>query len=141
MGKSNKNLEKESKSGEVTKLKKHIRHLENEITKLKSQLRTYDKVFSKQVTFIKEKSRGLSLEDLITGANDKLNLEQIKEEKVTKYEDLKKKWECHTCKIGVMKLIIIPHGITSAYFRKCSNPRCANRTEAKVYTEEVDKGV
>ena len=132
---------KEPKDGEITKLKKHIRHLEKENSLLKSQLRTYDRVFSKNVTFLKEKTRGLSLEDLIIGANAELNLEAIKNEKVNNYEDLQKKWKCYECEVGVMKLIIIPRADSNAYFRKCSNRDCSHRTEAKVYTEEVDKGV
>ncbi len=141
MGKSNRDCNKEEKSGEVGKLKKHIRHLENEITKLKSQLRTYDRVFSKNVTFLKEKTRGLSLEDLIIGANNELNLEAIKEEKVNSFADLQKKWQCFECSVGVMKLIIIPRGDGNTYFRQCSNPKCRHRTSIKEYTEDVDKGV
>ena len=137
MGKSN----KEAKDGEVGKLKKHIRHLVKENNLLKSQLRTYDRVFSKNVTFLKEKTRGLSLEDLIIGANNELNLEAIKNEKVNTYEDLQRKWKCFSCEVGLMKMIIIPRGDTNAYFRKCTNPKCGHRTEAKEYTEEVDKGV
>lgn len=140
MGK-HRELNSESKDGEVGKLKKHIRHLENEITKLKSELRTYDRVFNRNITFLKEKTRGLSLEDLITGANAELNLQQIKDEKVNNYEDMQRKWKCFSCEVGVMKLVIIPHGEDNAYFRKCSNKTCDHRTEAKIYTEEVDKGI
>ena len=140
MGKS-KDIIKEPKSGEIAKLKKHIRHLENEITKLKSELRTYDKVFNKNITFLKEKTNNLSLEDLIKGANDELNLQQIKQVKNHTFEDLKRKWMCHKCNIGVMKMVIVPFGEGSAYFRKCNHNGCTNRTETKTYTEEVDKGI
>lgn len=131
---------KEEKSGEVGKLKKHIRHLENEISQLKSQLRTYDRVFSKNVTFLKEKSRGLSLEDLIIGANAELSLQEIKEERIHNFEDLKDKWQCFECKVGVLKMIIVPRGDGNSYFRQCSNPKCRHRTPVKEYTEDVDKG-
>lgn len=141
MVKSKRDCNKEEKSGEVAKLKKHIRHQDKEIALLKSQLKTYERVFNKNVTFLKEKTRGLSLEDLITGANAELNLEAIKEEKVNSFQDLQKKWQCYQCTVGVLKMIIIPRGNTNAYFRKCSNPKCGYRTEAKEYTEEVDKGV
>lgn len=137
MGKS----EKEPKDGEVSKLKKHIRHLEKENSQLKSQLRTYDRVFTKNVTFLKEKTRGLSLEDLIIGANAELNLEQIKEEKVNSFQDLQKKWQCFQCEVGILKMVIIPRGDGNSYFRQCSNPKCRHRTDMKEYTEAVDKGV
>lgn len=136
MGKSNRPTEE--KDGEVGKLKRHIHHLEKENKKLKSELRTYERVFSKNITFLKEKTRGLSLEDLIAGANAELNAQQITEEKVQKFEDLQRKWQCYKCSEGVMKLIVIPHGGGSKYFRLCSNPKCKNRTDVKEYTDEVE---
>lgn len=137
MGKSN----KEPKDGEITKLKKHIRHLEKENSMLKSQLRTYDKALAKNVTFLKERTNDLTLEDLIKGANAELNLQQIKKTSFDNFDAMKKKWCCHLCSVGIMKFISFPKGETDYYFRKCSNPRCSNRTELKELTEDVDKGV
>lgn len=130
--------EKEEKDGETAKLKRHIRHLEKENARIKSELRTYERVFHKNITFLKERTKGLSLEELIKGAQEELNLQEIKEEKSQKFEDMQKKWKCFKCDEGVMKLIIIPHGGGSNYFRLCSNPKCKNRTEVKEYTEEVE---
>lgn len=142
MSKGNRNYDTEEKDGRLASLKKRIHHLENENKKLKSELRTYDRVFNKNITFLKEKTRGLSLEDLIQGAQEELNLEQIKSTKVHKYEDMEAKWKCFQCSVGVLKMIIIPRGDNgNSYFRRCSNPKCAHRTELKEYTEEVDKGV
>lgn len=141
MGKSNKTCEKEEKSGEVGKLKKHIRHLENEITKLKSELRSYDKALSKNIMFLKERTKDLTLEDLIKGANAELNLQQIKKASFDNFDTMKKKWCCHLCSVGIMKFISFPKGETDYYFRKCSNPRCSNRTELKELVDGVDKGV
>ena len=141
MGKSNRDCTKEEKSGEVGKLKKHIRHLENEITQLKSQLRTYDRVFSRQVTFLKQQTRGLSLEDLIIGANAELNLQEIKDEQINNYAEIQRKWLCFQCNTGILKMVIIPRGDGNSYFRQCSNTKCKHRTPLKEYTEEVDKGV
>ena len=110
--------------------------------KLKSELRTYDKAFNKNIVFLKEKTNDVCLEDLIKGANAELALKDIKANVIHKFEDLKKKWQCHVCTEGLMKLIIIPNGLGgSRYYRNCSNPKCLNRTEVKEYTEEVDKGV
>jgi len=142
MSKGNQNFDKEEKSGEVARLKKRIHHLEKENTKLKSELRTYSRAFEKNITFLREKTNDVSLEDLIKGANAELALKDIKKEVIHKFEDLKKKWQCHICEEGIMKLIIIPNGLGgSRYFRNCSNPKCSNRTNVKEYTEEVDKGV
>jgi ribosomal protein S20 len=135
----NKDYHKEEKDGEVAKLKRHIRHLEKENTRIKSELRTYEKAFFKNITFLKEKTKNLSLEDLLKGAEEELNLQQIKEEKVQDFAQMQKKWACYTCEVGVMKLIIVPSiGGGSRYFRKCSNPKCKHRTDVKEYTEEVE---
>ena len=141
MGKSNKHCEKEEKDGNTAKLKRHIHHLEKENKKLKSELRTYERVFAKNITFLKEKTRGLSLEDLISGANAELNAQQITEQKVQNFEDMQKKWKCFQCEEGLLKMIIIPRGDGNSYFRQCNNLKCKHRTELKEYTEEVDKGV
>jgi hypothetical protein len=130
-----------SKDGQTAKLKRRIHHLEKENKQLKSELRSYEKALSKNITFIKEKSRGLSLEDLIAGANADLNLQQITDEKIDLFKDLKKKWECNVCNTGIMKFIVIPRGNDNYYFRKCSVPNCKNRTEAKILTDNVDRGV
>jgi len=135
----NKDYKKEQKDGEIGKLKKHIRHQDKEIARLKSELRTYEKAFNKNITFLKERTRTLSLDDLLKGAQEELNLQQIKEETVHKFEDLQKKWKCFECDGGIMKLIIVPSiGGGSRYFRRCSNPKCKNRTDVKEYTEEVE---
>lgn len=131
----------DEKSGQVATLKRRVHHLEKEIKQLKSELRTYEKALSKNVTFLREKTRGLSLEDLIAGANAELNLQEIKDQKVDKFEDMKKKWACDQCSVGILKFISIPKGEETYYFRRCSNPKCHHRTEAKLLTETVDKGI
>lgn len=142
MGKSNRNCDKDTaKDGEVGRLKRHIHHLEKENKKLKSELRSYEKALSKNITFLKEKTSDLSLEDLITGANNELNLQQIKKASFDEFSVMKRKWACYKCEIGIMKFIVIPRGDANHYFRKCSNPRCDNRTELKELTDDVDKGI
>lgn len=135
----NKDYKKESKDGEVAKLKKHIRHQDKEIAKLKSQIKTYDRAFNKNITFLKEKTSTLSLDELLKGAEEELNLVQIKEDKVQNFEEMQRKWQCFECLHGVLKLIIVPSiGGGSRYFRRCNNPKCSHRTEVKEYTEEVE---
>lgn len=142
MGKSKHNdYSHEPKDGEKAKLKRHIHHLEKEIKRLKSELRTYEKALATNVVFLKEKTKNLTLEELIQGAQEELNLQQIKEVKIDKFEEMKQKWACFECNVGIMKFISFPKGPEIYYFRKCSNPRCNHRTEGKLLTEEVDKGV
>ena len=132
---------KEPKDGEVAKLKKHIRHQDKEIARLKSELRSYEKALSKNIMFLKERTNDLTLEDLVKGANDELNLQQIKKATFDNFDAMKKKWCCYKCELGIMKFITIPRGETIHYLRKCSNPKCDNRTELKELTDDVDKGI
>lgn len=126
----------EEKDATTKKYKDHIRKLENEITKLKSQLRTYDRAFTKNVMFLKEKTNDLTVEDLIAGAEKELTLKVIKDEKKDKFAEMERKWKCFQCNEGIMKLIIVPGIETNRYFRKCS--MCVHRTEVKEYTEDVE---
>lgn len=136
MGKSfnHKEPKKEAKDGEVQKLKRLVRRLEQENRHLKSQLRTYERAYEKTVVFLQQKTTDFDLEELIDGANKELNLREIKEERKIKFEDMKAKWKCFKCE-GVMRLIIIPQ---NRYFRKCS--LCDNRTDTKEY-EELPEGI
>jgi predicted nucleic acid-binding Zn-ribbon protein len=137
LGKSNRQLyDREEKSGEVKKLKAHIRKLEHEISRLKSELKTYDRAFQKNLVFLKEKTKELTLEDLLKGAEQELSLKQIKNDKTDRFAELERKWKCFQCQEGILRLIIVPGGETNRYFRKCS--MCEHRTDVKEYTEEVE---
>lgn len=128
--------DKEEKSGEVKKLKAHIRKLEHEISRLKSELKTYDRAFQKNLVFLKEKTDELTVEELIKGAEQELSLKQIKDDKKDRFAELERKWKCFQCHEGILRLIIVPGAETNRYFRKCS--MCENRTGVKEYTEEVE---
>lgn len=136
MGKKSKDYPSEEKSSEVKKLKAHIRHQDKEITRLKSELRTYEKAFKKNIVFLKEKTKELSVEELVKGAEEELNLKEIKENKKNLFEELQRKWKCFQCNEGVLRLIIVPGGESNRYFRRCSI--CEYRTPVKVYTESVE---
>lgn len=134
MGKSkHREYNKEAKDAETGKLKRHIAHLEKENKRLKSQLRTYEAAFNKNIRFLKGKTDDLSLEELIKGAQEELTVNEIREDRKYRFEDLKEKWKCFQCNEGVLRLIIIPG---NRYFRKCSI--CDHRTNAQEYTEEVE---
>lgn len=135
MGKS-KDYIKEEKDAETRKHKAHVRKLEAEISKLKSQLRTYDRAFQKNVVFLKEKTSDLTVEELIKGAETELSLKEIKDDKNDRFSELQRKWACHKCNEGILRLIITPGGETNRYFRKCS--MCPHRTAVKEYTENVE---
>lgn len=131
-----KDFKKEPKDGEIKKLKAHIRHQDKEIARLKSELRTYDRAFQKNLVFLKEKTIDLSVEDLIKGAEEELTLKQIKDDKKDRFSEIQRKWKCHKCEDGILRLIIVPGIETNRYFRKCS--MCSHRTKVQEYTENVE---
>lgn len=131
-----KDYKKEPRDGEIKKLKAHIRHQDKEIARLKSELRTTEKAFQRNIVFLKEKTNELSMEELISGAEQELSLKQIKNDKTDRFSELERKWKCFDCHEGILRLVIIPGGENNRYFRKCS--MCTKRTEVKTYTEEVE---
>lgn len=62
--------------------------------------------------------------------------EEIQVSKKEERSELLKRWKCHCCEFGIMKLIIIPRPDGPRYLRKCTE--CDNRTRLKKYTEDVE---
>lgn len=70
---------------------------------------------------------------------DLLEQQATEESQVSRKEEkeiLLKKWKCHKCEFGLMKLMIIPRPDGPRYLRKCTE--CDNRTRLKKYTEDVE---
>lgn len=130
---------KESKDGEVEKLKNANRRLKNDIIKLKSENETYRIAFEKNIQFLKGKVKDISLEELVAGAKKDQPLEKIEQVKEETYQEHKAKWKCFQCNEGVMKITVISRQDGKFYFRKCNQPKCSNRTELKPFTEDVEQ--
>lgn len=67
------------------------------------------------------------------------NIKKIKErrKKLQKKKVKRKKWECHECSSGVLQITLFTKADNCKYyFRKCSNPKCGNRTKPKKYIEK-----
>lgn len=133
---NNKDYYKEPKDGNEKRLKGQIKRLEHEVNRLKSELRTLEVALGKNVMFLKTKTKQYTVEELIQGAQDEMNLEQIEEAKDKTFSPTVERWRCHKCEEGLMKLIIVPG---NRYFRKCGS--CPNRTEIQELHDEVDPGV
>lgn len=68
---------------------------------------------------------------------DLLNSETFKKKSAPAIqEELEKKWACHQCEEGVMRLIILHRAGEPYYTRKCDS--CSNKTKMKRYTEGVE---
>ena len=126
-----------AKDGEVTRLRKVIKRLQGEKQKLISQISTLTHAFDKNVKFLKGVTRDFTVNELISSAKKELCLKNIMLEKET-LPSLEEKWKCHTCNVGVMKLLIFTVKDTTSYFRKCSNQKCTNRTKPQTYTDDVE---
>lgn len=130
----------ESKDGEINRLKKAIKRLQREKQQLISEVRTIEAAFDKNVKFLRGMTKDHTIEELIKAAKKEMTLKEIKDEKEQTFESLEQKWKCFKegC-TGVMKLLIFRQADGKAhYFRKCSNPKCLNRTKVQPYTEDVE---
>lgn len=135
---ANKDYPKEERSGNEKRLKGQIKRLEHEVKRLKSELRTLEVALGKNVMFLKTKTKQYSVEELIQGAQEEMNLEQIGEAKEHTFSAIAERWKCYVCNEGLLKLIIVPG---NRYFRKCTTKDCPQRTEVKTLTEDTDMGV
>lgn len=129
---------KEEKDGETQKLRNTIRRLQSDIKKLKSELKTYEAAFQKNITFLKGKVKDHSLHELLKAASKDQNLQELEVEKEETFEQMAKKWQCHKCNEGVMKLTVVTRQDGKWYFRKCTISKCTNRTDLKQLTDDVE---
>lgn len=128
----------DAKDGEISRLRKIIRRLTSDKQKLLSELATIESAFERNLKFLKGVTKDLTVEELIDAAKKDLNLKQAQLAVEEARGELEEKWKCHTCSIGVLKLLIFNNREGTHYFRKCSNQKCTNRTKTKPYTQQVE---
>ena len=104
----------------LDKLKHENKRLKRQISALRKQVARIDI------------NRYENLKDLL----QKHDQEDVSEQVVKEQERLKKKWECHSCKQGTLKLKIFERRDGIFYFRKCDS--CDNRTKTKKHDESVE---
>lgn len=139
MGKARqKTQHKEEKDGATQKLKDTIRRLESDIRKLKSEVKTYELAFEKNIAFLKDKTKDLTLKDLIKGAKKEQSLLDIENTKEISMKEMAEKWKCKTCDHGVLRFVKIPRQDGTFYIRKCDNNKCKYSTRLKRYTDDVE---
>ena len=130
---------KEEKDGEIKRLKNTIRRLESDKRKLLSEVKTLEEAFGKNIQFLKGKTDGLTLNELIKAAKNEQSLEQVENEKEQKFSDMEKKWKCFDCENGLLKIIKYNNRDGEHYFRLCSNhPKCKKRTKPKKWHDNVE---
>ena len=131
---------KEPKDGEVARLKKAIRRLESDKRQLLSELATIEAAFQKNVEFLKNSTKDLSVRDLMKAANKNITLKELKETNAEAESSMEARWRCHKCDSGVLKLVIFQNLEGKQYLRACSNKKCTNRTKPKPWNDNV-KGI
>ena len=73
-------LDKESKDGEVGKLKERIKRLERENSQLRSEIKTLEGAFDKTKKFLKGSMDEFSVEEAIEAAKEEKTLKELKKE-------------------------------------------------------------
>lgn len=53
----------------------------------------------------------------------------------SRHDDLKKKWECHSCKEDYLRLVVVPRLDGMFYFRRCP---CGHKTKLKKFIDGVE---
>jgi hypothetical protein len=103
-----------------------IQRLKNEVKKLRRENSKLRKVVSNV-----DMERYSFVQDLLVSLDyDENNKELTQVEK-----SLEKKWKCHDCSEGLLRLVILFKAGEEFYFRKCDC--CAKRTKLKKYTKDV----
>lgn len=133
----NKDKRREARDAEIGKLRKAIRRLESDKRKLISELTTLTTAFDKNIQFLRGVTKDLTVEELIQAARKELTLKQTKDQKEHTIDDMTKKWACHKCDTGVLKIIVFTNLEGTQYLRCCSNKKCGNRTKPKPWDETV----
>jgi hypothetical protein len=106
---------------------KDIQRLKLENQKLKKQISKLRKELSRV-----DIDRYQHLRDLI----ESQDREDESFDSKVELENLKRKWECHTCGKDYLRLILVPRLDGTFYFRRC--PTCMNKTKMKKYTSGVE---
>jgi hypothetical protein len=126
------------RDGEISRLKNANKRLKSENEKLKAEIKTYEAAFQKNIHFLKGKTKDLSLQELLEGAKKEQSLKSIEDKKEMTFKDMESKWKCFKCNTGLMKLIVYTRPDGPWYIRKCTNPKCTNRTEGQPFHDEVE---
>lgn len=117
MGRShNKNYDKEF--SKVQKLANENKQLKKEVGRLRKEMDKLEHRYS-------------NLDDAVQ--------QQYDEEYPITAKDMeaqKKKWACHKCSKGVLKIIIVNKMGKAYYLRKCNS--CPHKTKLQPYTKEID---
>lgn len=78
-GKPNRNYDKDGKeANKLRSLQQELKEKNKQIKQLQSEVATLQKAFEKSATFMSDKSKKLSVEDLIKAANEHQPLSEIK---------------------------------------------------------------
>ena len=71
---------KDYKDGELNKLRRRIKRLEEENHRLKSELKTFNKAFAKTSKYLKDNTDGFSVEKVIEASKKEKTLQETREE-------------------------------------------------------------
>jgi predicted nuclease with TOPRIM domain len=136
----NKDKQKKSRDGEITRLRKAIRRLESDKRKLLSEVNTLTAAFDKNIQFLKGETDDLTISELVDAAKKEMSLKEAKDYKNQTFSEMEDKWKCYKCQTGILKIVLFTMGDNTKYFRMCSNDKCKKRTLPKDWNDSV-KGI
>jgi Zn finger protein HypA/HybF involved in hydrogenase expression len=105
---------------ELQKYKRENDKLKRQVSSLRKQLAKIDI------------GRYENLQDMM----QKFDAQEVKENQENDIREQEKKWKCHNCSDGVLRLKVFERQDGIMYFRKCDN--CDNRTELKKWNKNVE---
>lgn len=104
-----------------------IRRLKLENQKLKKQISSLRKQLNRV-----DVDRYSYIHDMLDNQVD----EDVQFERDRDLEDVKKKWECHTCARDYLRITIVRRADGEFYFRRC--PTCLYKTRLKKFTNDIE---
>jgi len=138
---------KDYPTSDVTKLKRTIsslrsklRQKDKKIDRLISDIKTLQESLDKSIIYINDELADIPVEDIVRYFNRKRKgkLDELKDEQKCEMDRLREKWQCHKCKTGYLRLIMVNRQDGKHYFRMCVNRDCGNKTPLKKWHDEVE---
>lgn len=108
-------------------------HGKKELSEIQ-QLKHENKALKRQVQQLRKLASRID-SDRLDMASDILREKEYEEEQFQVVTNNINDWKCYDCKVGTLKLTVLPRRDKVVYYRKCDC--CPRRTKTKDYTDDV----
>lgn len=115
---------------------KKSRNCEKELTdiqRLKEQRDFYKEQYEKLKKLVDRLNVDEANNPRLKPVNEFISSQEVRKVKAEK----EKKWKCHKCEKGFLKMLTIPQGPSNlVYFRKCTNAKCTHKLESNLIQKQ-----